>query len=75
MRCLVVAAHPDDEILGAGATMRKMAKEGQGIYVCLLSHWSPTRDDNLEDGIAASHSALGVKKSYIGDFGCMRFKD
>lgn len=75
MKYLIVAAHPDDEALGAGAMMHKAARNGDEVYVCLLSHWSPTRDDNLEDGIASSHAILGVKKSYIGDFGCMRFKD
>lgn len=75
MRYLVVAAHPDDEVLGAGAMMHKASGNGDEVYVCLLSHWSPTRDDNLMDGIASSHSILGVKKSYVGDFGCMRFKD
>ena len=75
MRYLIVAAHPDDEVLGAGAVMHKASMQGDSVYVCLLSHWSPTRDDNLENGISASHSILGVKKSYIGDFGCMRFKD
>lgn len=75
MRYLIVAAHPDDEALGAGAMMHKAAGNGDEVYVCLLSHWSPTRDDNLEDGIASSHAILGVKKSYVGDFGCMRFKD
>lgn len=75
MRYLIVAAHPDDESLGAGATMHKLASEGHEVNVCLLSHWSPTRDDNLLKGIEKSHAILGVKKSYIGDFGCMRFKD
>lgn len=75
MRYLIVAAHPDDEVLGAGAMMHKVSGNGDEVYVCLLSHWSPTRDDNLEDGIASSHAILGVKKSYVGDFGCMRFKD
>lgn len=75
MRYLIVAAHPDDEVLGAGATIHKLAKQGHEIYVCMMSHWSPTRDDNLEDGIKESHRILGVKKAYIGDFGCMRFKD
>lgn len=75
MRYLIVAAHPDDEALGAGATIHKASRNGDEVYVCLLSHWSPTRDDNLEKGIESSHGILGVKKSYVGDFGCMRFKD
>lgn len=75
MRYLIVAAHPDDEALGAGALIHNVTSRGDEVYVCLMSHWSPTRDDNLEKGIEVSHRVLGVKKSYIGDFGCMRFKD
>ena len=55
MTYLIVAAHPDDEVLGAGATIHKLAKQGHEVYVCMMSHWSPTRDDNLEDGIKESH--------------------
>jgi LmbE family N-acetylglucosaminyl deacetylase len=75
MRYLIVAAHPDDEALGAGAMIHHITARGDEVFVCLLSHWSPTRDDNLEDGIKESHRILGVAKSYVGDFGCMRFKD
>ena len=75
MRYLIVAAHPDDEALGAGAMIHALASTGNKVYVCLLSHWSPTRDDNLEEGIKKSHAILGVEKAYVGDFGCMRFKD
>ena len=28
---LIVVAHPDDEVLGAGATMYKLAKEGHSV--------------------------------------------
>lgn len=33
----MVAAHPDDEVLGAGATMYKLAQEGHSVNVCILS--------------------------------------
>lgn len=75
MKYLIVAAHPDDEALGAGAMIHHAVANGNEVFVCLLSHWSPTRDDNLKDGIEESHRILGVKKSYVADFGCMRFKD
>ena len=37
MNYLVVVAHPDDEVLGAGATMYKLAQEGHIVNVCILS--------------------------------------
>ena len=33
MNVLFVVAHPDDEVLGAGATIRKMADRGDQIDV------------------------------------------
>ena len=32
-RILVIAPHADDEILGCGAIMAKMAKEGKKVFV------------------------------------------
>lgn len=74
-KILVVAAHPDDEALGAGATIHRLAEEGDDVYVCLMSHWCPTRYDNLKEGIEESHKILGVKKSYIGECNGLSFKD
>lgn len=37
MKLLVVAAHPDDEILGCGGTMAKLADEGHHVSCLLLS--------------------------------------
>ena len=37
MRVLVVAPHPDDEVLGVGATMAKSAANGDDVYVCIVT--------------------------------------
>lgn len=73
MNVLVVAAHPDDEALGAGATIHNLSSSGNDVYTCILSSWSPTRDDNLVDGIKRSNEILGVKDSHISEFNCMKF--
>ncbi len=37
MKVLVIAPHPDDEILGCGGTMLKRAKAGDDVYVCIVT--------------------------------------
>ena len=31
MKILIIAAHPDDEVLGMGGTMKKLSKSGNDI--------------------------------------------
>lgn len=73
MNVLVVAAHPDDEVLGAGATMYRLTREGNEVSVCILSGTVQARnarpsDQELEYDIAKSTEALSVKRRIMGDF-------
>lgn len=72
---LFVVAHPDDEVLGAGATMYELAKNGNNVYVCCLSCECDTRVDELLEGMKKTHKMLGVKESYVGSYRCLCFKD
>ena len=40
---LVVAAHPDDEVLGCGGTMARLAAEGHAIHVLILGEGISSR--------------------------------
>ena len=44
MRFLVIAAHPDDEILGCGASMRKWSDQGHQVDMLILSEGITSRD-------------------------------
>lgn len=37
MNILVIAAHPDDEILGMGGTLYKLKKKGHKIHLCIVT--------------------------------------
>src|SRR5947209_751553 len=40
---LVLAAHPDDEVLGCGGTMARLAQEGRAVYVAILGEGITSR--------------------------------
>ena len=71
MNVLFVVAHPDDEVLGAGATIRKLVKEGHKVAVATLANHAAARA-NLSDTLSADQekafSIMSVQKSYSADF-------
>ena len=58
MTVLVVAAHPDDEVLGAGATMARFASEGRAVHSLILGEGATSRADRQADGDQAEVAAL-----------------
>ncbi|ARI76251.1 PIG-L deacetylase family protein [Halobacillus mangrovi] len=73
MSYLVVVAHPDDEVLGAGATMYKLAQKGHSVNVCILSGGVNARNrrpttEELNDDVNNSMKLLGVDKVITGNF-------
>ena len=43
MTVLVVAAHPDDEVLGCGGTIAKLSEEGHEIHAAILGEGITSR--------------------------------
>ena len=37
MKILVIAAHPDDEVLGMGGTIKKYTKEGNQVKIIIMA--------------------------------------
>ena len=48
MKYLIVAAHPDDEVLGCGASMAKWAEQGNQVDVLILAEGATSRDDKRD---------------------------
>lgn len=42
---LVIAAHPDDEVLGCGATIARLATEGWNVHVLIIAEGETSRND------------------------------
>lgn len=73
MNYLVVVAHPDDEVLGAGATIKKLTDEGHIVDVCIMSTEARARagrpeDSELVQDLESSSKMLGIRKTYRGTF-------
>lgn len=80
MNYLIVVAHPDDEVLGAGATMFKLSNQGNNVYVCILSANVEARKgrpklNDLDSDLQSSLDLLGVKKIYKGFFPNIKFNN
>lgn len=64
MTVLVVVAHPDDEVLGAGGTIARHAGEGESVHVVMVADGETSRpghgDDARQKRGAASAAAAKV---------------
>ncbi|HEY2900966.1 MAG TPA: PIG-L deacetylase family protein [Polyangia bacterium] len=43
---LVVAAHPDDEILGCGGTMARLSRAGVAVHIAIMGEGATSRPDS-----------------------------
>lgn len=73
MSYLIVAAHPDDEVLGAGGTMCRLSEDGKEVNVCVMSSRAEARrfrpeGAELRQDMQDSMRMLGVNKAVYGNF-------
>lgn len=71
MNYLVVVAHPDDEVLGVGATISKLVKEGHNVAIATMANHAAARaniSDTLSSDQKEAFKIMGVEKLYSADF-------
>ena len=71
MNYLIVVAHPDDEVLGAGATIWQLTKKGHRVAVATMANHAAARaniSETLLNDQEAAMKILGVNKMYAADF-------
>ncbi len=83
---LIVAAHPDDEILGVGATAARHVSCGDAVYAFILGEGQTSRGAHREDmgkevvdalhkNTLESAKAIGFRDVFFADFPDNRFDE
>lgn len=84
-KVLVIAAHPDDEVLGCGGTAARLNKEGYEIATLILGEGISSRDDirdikkreknilELKGEAKKANTILGIREVFFHDFPDNRF--
>ena len=68
-RTVVVAPHPDDEVLGAGGTIARLAADGGDVHVVVVTEGKPPAYgadmvSRIQAEAREAHALLGVKETH-----------
>lgn len=84
-KILIVAAHPDDEVLGCFGTVARLIQEGYEAYTLILGEGKTSRDaqrvvaekkeelELLNEEIQKAGAIIGIKKTFVHHFADNRF--
>jgi len=72
-RALVIAPHPDDEVLGCGGTIARLSEMGREVDVAIITRGRPPRFSEERAELVhretkAAHALLGVRQTHFADF-------
>jgi len=70
---LVVATHPDDEVLGCGGVIARHADAGEAVHVLVVTRgipelFLPEQIEATRLELRAAHQRLGVRQAHFLDF-------
>ena len=67
MKVLVIAAHPDDEVLGCGGTIARLASEGREVYIAILGEGITSRYDQRSECDQTSVQRLHSQSQQVAE--------
>lgn len=72
-RAMVIAPHPDDEVLGCGGTIARLGAMGRHVEVVVATRGKPPRFDaaqveRVQAEAKRAHAVLGVTRTHLLDF-------
>ena len=73
MRILVIAAHPDDEVIGCGGTIARHVVSGDKVYLLVMTQiyapeWNMKEFDRRRQEVFRVADILGIKEVFFGGF-------
>jgi LmbE family N-acetylglucosaminyl deacetylase len=68
MNVLVLAAHPDDEVLGCGGTIARLVKEGHTVHISIFGEGITSRYDQREKADPGLVSELHGRAQAVADY-------
>jgi len=74
-RIAIIAAHPDDEVLGCGGTLARLANEGHQVHVLLMADGESSREGAehpIDSGLLSARNAAAEGACKI--LGCASVK-
>jgi LmbE family N-acetylglucosaminyl deacetylase len=66
MNILIVVAHPDDEVLGCGGTIARLAQEGADVFIAILGEGVTSRYPVREEADLSLVEQMRVKSREAG---------
>lgn len=72
-KILVVAPHPDDEVLGCGGAIARHTAQGDEVRVLIMTRgapdiYPPEEEEGVRQEAQEAHRILGVSETYFLDF-------
>jgi len=73
LKVLVIAPHPDDEVLGCGGTIAKHISRGDEVYLCIVTkayppEWPEGEIKKRKAEVLRVNKILGIRKTNFLDF-------